>query len=249
VSSSLHSVLLCVLFASCASEEEPSPPAHSTVTAVPTTPRTLPGGWDKGTRRDFEDLALRLAARKPQWTAADLEELDAAIVNQDERATRAAVLLAHDQHAQATLAMLAHLELRLEAPSRPMDAAAIVCARALEHRTLETDDIERLAALAAGPAPHPDLEVRVGCAAAALGHGNRSVVAFLIRVLRAETPAQVEDPPDWERVTTLFWAKRHASSALSAALKTTLTYRPDGSYKHQAQEANTYAAAFESKGD
>ena len=63
-------------------------------------------------------------------------------------------------------------------------------------------------------------------------------------MLRAETPAQAEDPPDWERVTTLFWAKRHASGALSEALGTPLTFRPDGSWEHQMNEAAAYEAAM-----
>tara|TARA_R110002096_G_scaffold11766_7_gene42998 strand:- start:21286 stop:22029 length:744 start_codon:yes stop_codon:yes gene_type:complete len=238
----LAPLVLFVLVASCAPESNSSSgKAHVPATV---TARTLPSRWDTATRREFEDVALRLTARKPEWTAADLEELDAALAGQDERAARASVLLAHDPRPACSQVMLAHLELRRDAPGRPWDAAAIVCADALEHRTLAGDQVERLAALAAGPAPHPDLEVRIACASAALAHGDRSVAPFLIRVLRAETPAQAEDPPDWERVTTLFWAKRHASGALSEALGTPLTFRPDGSWEHQMNEAAAYEAAM-----
>ena len=41
------------------------------------------------------------------------------------------------------------------------------------------------------------------------------VVPFLVRVLRAGTPAEKDDPGDWEPSIHLTWSKHRAAEALS----------------------------------
>ncbi|MEM9802043.1 MAG: hypothetical protein AAGA20_17095, partial [Planctomycetota bacterium] len=96
-----------------------------------------------------------------------------------------------------------------------------------------------LAELAAGPSPHPDLSVRVECGAVAISAGPRDdLTAFLLAVLRAETPDQTKSPRTWERIKTLAWVKTRAAEALSLAANVPLQFRPDGSWAHQMREAD-----------
>ena len=113
---------------------------------------------------------------------------------------RAAVLLGHGGEG-AREVLLSRLEERVEGPDRHSDAGDVVAARALARWPVE-DTAGRLAALAVGPSPHPDLEVRVGCAATSPDMGRDEAIPFLLRVLHAGTPAELEDPIDWTPTTT-----------------------------------------------
>jgi len=152
------------------------------------------------------------------------------------------VLLAHGGPAAAE-ALLAHLETRRPEPRREGDAAEVVAAAALG-RWGGAERRARLRALAIGPRPHPDLEVRVECACVALDLGERAVVPFLLRVLHALTPQEREDPIDWEPTETLAWAKGRAAAALSRAAGRPNRFRPDGSWEHQRREAQALQAAL-----
>jgi hypothetical protein len=77
----------------------------------------------------------------------------------------------------------------------------------------------------------------VECARAALGAGVDSVVPFLVRVLRAGTPAEKEDPGDWQPSIHLTWSKHRAAEALSLRAGVPSEFRPDGSWQHQMDEA------------
>ncbi len=228
-------------------EEEPPPTAEEA--PVPTPPaegarpapaqRELPATWTSASPLAFERLVDSLAAEggELRWSAPALETLAAALRRQDEVAVRAAVLVAHSADRSATEVLLARLEERAVAPNRGLDAGDIVAAGALAQRTLEADDARRLEALVVGDEPHPDLEVRVECARAALGAGRDAVIPFLLTVLRALTPAEREHPADWERVTTLAWAKSRAAQALSLRAGVECVFRPDGSWEEQMAEA------------
>ncbi len=69
---------------------------------------------------------------------------------------------------------------------------------------------------------------------------STNVVPFLLRVLRAETPTQHLDPPDWERVETVTWAKTRAAEALAQHLGVPQGLRPDGPYAHIEEEVRRY---------
>ncbi|HPF15683.1 MAG TPA: hypothetical protein PLJ12_15570, partial [Planctomycetota bacterium] len=120
----------------------------------------------------------------------------------------------------------------------------IVCARALGRRAeLEPALRGNLRALAIGPYPHPELDVRVECARAYLepmdktlrpiALSARPVLRFLVRVLRAETPAERNDPPDWKRVETIAWPKTRAADALVQWLADPAPYTADASWGDQ----------------
>jgi hypothetical protein len=196
----------------------------------------LPEDWASVSALTFE---REVAARGEQGgflAAADLEALRGALGHGDAVAVRAAVLLANSRDPLAERALLERLEERAVSPTRHGDAADVVAAAALAGRALAEGAPERLAALAVGPRPHPDIEVRVECAASALGAGRDEVVDFLSAVLASQTPDERQHPPDWETKRTMAWAKHRAARALSLRAGVPCTFRPDGSYEHQREE-------------
>ena len=186
---------------------------------------------------ESEITILQSQARPIYWSTTDRRQLTAALAGQDATAVRAAVLLAHGSGKASTEALLTRLEQRTSAPTRARDGGELVAAAAPALHPGRARVAERLTGLSVGPTPHPDLEIRVECACSALQLGREEVVPFLIRVLRALTPAELEDPGDWERTTTVAWAKTRASQALSRALEAPVEFRPDGSWEHQMEAA------------
>jgi hypothetical protein len=156
----------------------------------------------------------------------------------DQISVRAAVLCARSRDPRAAELLLARLEQRVLGPDRNSDAGDVIAAAALADLAFRADLADRLVALATGDAPHPDLEVRVECAASALrlGAPTDSVAPFLLTVLRALTPAELEHPGDWPRQRTVAWAKTRGAEALSERARVPCTFRPDGSFAHQAAE-------------
>ena len=215
---------------------------HRTVWTAggPRPEQDLPAAWDTTPPSEFERQVARLSAGRVAWSAASLDTLRAALAVPDAAAVRATVLLAYDPSTAATEVLIGRLEARAHAPQRGLDAGDLVAAAALDGRGVEA----RLVVLVIGDAPHPDLEVRVECARTALRAGREDVVPFLLTVLRALTPAEREHAPDWERVTTLMWAKSRAGEALSARLGIECRVRPDGSWTDQMAEADRLEGLF-----
>ena len=204
--------------------------------------RELPEGWDRVPPRSFEDLLpqVREAGGRFAWSPSALGRLVQALGRADETSVRAAVLLAHSSHPSAVTALLARLEARAVPAARGLDGGDVVAAAALSEAALAANDVQRLVELASGPAPHPVLDVRVEIARSALAHGAEQVIPFLIRVLRAMTPAEADDPPDWERVTTLAWPKTRAAEALGAYLGEARPFPADGSWEDQMRAAERF---------
>lgn len=244
----------------CESPAKPDSPAP-TAPATPAVPvwTALEDGWDRGSTRSFQN---RFEAWNQiaglQWEDSAWSALLAALrapadsASAAERALRAALCCSLDQRPGAIEALYARLELRLEPDVRGYAAAEIVAARALGQRQpLPQPWLEPLRALAVGPHPHPVLDVRVECARAFLDTYDPStrplplrsqeVLRFLLKVLRAETPDQRIDPPDWKRVETLAWTKGRAAETLSAWVPDAGYYTPDGSWPAQ----NAWATAVE----
>ena len=200
----------------------------------------LPADWSDSSTLRFESLVEGLQEQSGSWSwsSANLGRLSAGLDDEGEAALRAAVLLGQCDAANARRALIDRLERRVPAPSRAHDAGDVVAAASLGH-ACPTDAAlaQRLAQLASGPLPHPDLEVRVECARAALGAGVDSVVPFLVRVLRAGTPAEKDDLGDWEPSIHLTWSKHRAAEALSLRAGVPCEFRPDGSWQHQMDEA------------
>lgn len=203
--------------------------------ACRTPARELPPGWDDEHPQAFATRALALDLDR--WSPVALTSLERAARGRDETSVRAVVLLAHDSSGPVTESLLALLERREVAPARGLEGAEITAAAALADRELADDQRSRLAALALQPAPHPTLDVRIECAVAALAQGDATVAPLLIRMLRARTPAELEDPPDWEPIDTVAWPKHRAAHALARFLGTDDRFRPDGSWQHQMDEA------------
>lgn len=199
-----------------------------------------PADWNSCSPYGFEALAAGIPAGDTAhlWKPAALEAFAAALDAQDESSVRAAVLCARSRDPHAAELLLARLEQRQLGPQRNSDAGDVVAAAALADWPFRADLTERLVALAVGAAPHPDLEVRVECAASALrlGAPTESVAPFLLTVLRALTPAEREHPADWPRQTTVAWAKSRGAEALSERAGLPCSFRPDGSFAHQAAE-------------
>jgi hypothetical protein len=171
-----------------------------------------------------------------------VEEYALALGLQDLSSVRAAVLLARGED-ESRAALLRRLEARIEGPARESDAGDIVAAAALA-RWSDMELIERLTQLASGPEPHPDLEVRVECAATALAAGALEVTPFLLRVLTAGTPAEVQDPIDWTPTETLAWSKMRAADALAQHAGLDLLYQPDASFEQQLADVARLRAAL-----
>jgi len=209
--------------------------------AAPGPPaRVLPAGWSTVAAWDFEGLIADLEFGP--WLPTARAELVGALRWQDQRSLRAAVLLGHGGESSRE-ALLTRLEERQLGSERHSDAADVVAAAALA-RWPAAAVAERLARLAVGSDPHPDLEVRAECGAVALDLGQVAAIPFLLRLLHAGTPAELQDPIDWPPTETLAWAKSRAAEALSRRAGVPCRFQTDGSYEHQMQAADELAAAL-----
>lgn len=206
--------------------------------------RVLPTNWRAVPAWDFEQL-VSAQPTSGCWSPADRLELDAWMPTDGAESIRSVVLLALGGAPSREL-LLAHLETRQLPGERHDDAAEVVAACALG-RWSDADTARRLAALAVGSAPHPDLEVRVECGAVALDLGREEVIPFLLRVLHAGTPAELSDPIDWAPTDTLAWAKSRASEALSRRAGLPYGFLPDGPFEHQMVEAARLEAALKAQ--
>ena len=243
---SLSCTLILLAAACSAPAEVEDAPLDSTVPAPvvlapPILPLTLFDAWDSCGAWTFERRVAELGLGS--WSDAARLELSEALQLQDLVSVRAAVLLAHGAEDSRDL-LLERLEQRVSGPRRESDASDVVAAAALT-RWRDDSSVRRLTALALGDAPHPDLEVRVECAAVALGAGRDEVVPFLIRVLHAGTPAELDDPIDWSPTTTLAWAKQRAAAALAARAEVPDRFRADGPFQHQIEVAEALRARLE----
>ncbi|MFT7667686.1 MAG: hypothetical protein ACI8X5_000369 [Planctomycetota bacterium] len=223
---------------------DPEPQAPGLRTDLPLA--SLSPTWKTCGAWDFERMALDQGPRR--WDPESRDELAAELQGQDQTAVRAAVLLAWGSSESHGL-LLAELELRMPVPERNGDAALIVAAAALASSAAPAGAAERLVALSMGQPspsiPHPDLEVRVECAAAALSRGQTAVIPFLLRVLHAGTPAEIKDPIDWAFTDKLAWSKSRAAESLSRRAGLPCRFQPDGSFANQMDEARVLEAALQ----
>jgi len=211
-----------------------------------------PEGWRELSPRAFTErtLAFGTAVRATPLTRAGRDELVQGLTEPGTSATRAAVLLAHAAaggDGSAREALLVRLERRAHAPSRSEAAGDVVAAAALGDHAGTSGVASRLIDLCQGARPHPELDVRVECAVAALRAERDEVIPFLLGVLRAETPAESPDR-DWPRVTTLAWPKMRAADALARRAGGSHTFRADASWADQMAAANALKTALRAAG-
>ncbi len=218
--------------AASAPADEPEPPAVE-----------LLAGWDRSSREDFENAARAWVpdGARARLSAASVTELSSALAAGGERSVRAAILLAKSGDPSAQEALLASLERRVdrEAALDPTgDACDVVAAAALRSSDAAVRECgARLEALATSPKPHPDLDVRVECAASALAQGRTRTIPFLLRVLREGTTAQTARV-DWKRGADLSFAQTRAADALARHAGVPSQFSPDGSAAARAAEAD-----------
>ena len=129
------------------------------------------------------------------------------------------------------------LEKRELGPTRGSDGGDVVAAAALATFPDATTWLDRLRPLAVGRSAHPDLEVRVECAATVLALGDDAPIPFLLQVLRIDTYAGQADERDFGVSDTTAWARGRAAEALSQRAGVPVAYQPDGSVLDREQEA------------
>jgi hypothetical protein len=188
----------------------------------------LPTGWSTAHSTRFEELLDR---HLPLGTStalppAQLAELDATLDAEPPRATRAALWLARAAHPDADAVLLARLERRAAGPAREDDAGDCTAAAALARRPLDPNAVDRLVELALGDTAHPDLEVRVECAIAALDHGREDVLPLLVRVLRIDTPSEAREGALTDSPSTA-WVRGRADEALCDVFDLEVAVRTD----------------------
>ena len=207
----------------------------------PEEPRTpLPDGWDTISPLAFEELLAREFSpdRPVFFERAGYEVLTDALNRMDQTSVRAALLLAHSGHEVSGRRLIRRLARRIEGPEIGSDAGDVVAAAALP-RFAGAAELYRkkLASLARGSRPHPDLEVRVECAASALELGDDASIPFLLQVLRIGTYAGQADERDFTVTPQTAWARGSAAAALARRAGIPCAYQPDGSLADREREA------------
>ena len=240
-------LVLGLLAAACHSVEPPAGPPPA-----PQLPRgellSLPEDWRSLPPLEFErwveralpaERATPLDEAARAAVSAALEEVAVPLAGgaQDPLAVRAAVILGRSRHPTSAAILIRRLERRVLGPERWSDCGDTLAAAALARFPDPRRYAQRLVPLAVGSRPHPDLEVRVECAATALHAGFTEVVPFLLMVLRIDTPAGQADPRDFPVAPTTAWARGRAAEALSTYAGVPLTYRTDDSIAGREREA------------
>ena len=165
-----------------------------------------------------------------------LNKLGEALAVEDLTCVRAAVLLARSRDPRAKELLIVRLEQRILGSIREADAGDVVGAAALADWDLQTDELARLERLAAGAAPHPDLEVRTEIACTLVRNARKLAIPFLLRVLREGTLAQA-DSVEWDRKPQMAWAKSRAAETLSELAGIECVYQEDGAFAEQSEAA------------
>ena len=144
--------------------------------------------------------------------------------------------------------LLERLESRVAGENRNSDAGDVVAATGLAELgdEAERDDARRrLAALASGPEPHPDLEVRVECARSAVLLGDDSTLPLLLSVLRIGTHAGRAEGTFWPPPQRSAWARERAAEVLAWRAGVENSYSADASVDDRDAFADRLAAALE----
>lgn len=238
---------LLVLVAGCTvPPAAPEPPPAPTLARGTTL--ALRDDWRSSAPLEFERWVL---AALPEGSATPFDaparaELAAALEEvtrpradggPEPVAVRAAILLGRSRHPSSAAILIRRLERRVLGPERWSDCGDTLAAAALARFPDPRRYAQRLVPLATGSRPHPDLEVRVECAATALHAGFTEVVPFLLQVLRIDTHAGEADLRDFPVAPTTAWARGRAAEALSIYAGVPLTYRTDDSIAAREREA------------
>lgn len=242
----LAAPLLLVELAACAG----GPPAQADALSAPAV--AVPSAWRDAQPLAFSDLVEGLlpevevdGARVPVRLApASLTELTQALAGPPPLAVRAAVLLGRSGDPAALEALLVRLEQRVLGPQRISDAGDAVAASALSAWGSDPARLRRLVALAVGPSPHPDLEVRVECARTAVRLGSDAPVPYLVRTLLIGTPAWRRGGGSWPPPPNTAWARERAAEVLAWRAGVAPRYSADASFADREAETERLALAL-----
>jgi hypothetical protein len=212
------------------------PPAPATTTvneahAAPPAEFVLPDNWSTLDRDGFARALPRWldGERAYRVDDASLVLLSKSLARGDETSVRAVLVLARTRDPRAGEALLALLESRAGSGSRAL-SADVVAAAAFARGAVARDAGVRLETLASGSRPHPDLEVRVECAASALASGRDAVIPFLFDVMREGTTRALEKP-DWTRIdwrlARMEWIQSRAADALARRARVRCEWRAE----------------------
>lgn len=214
-------------------------PACALLSKPPRPTFPLPVGWDTLEPFAFEDLLeTEFDGTSRRFEQPGYVTLQETLAEMGPLSVRAALLMVHTQDSRAGRYLLRRLETRSLGPERGSDAGDVVVAAGLARMP---EAVERYRAglirLAAGQRPHPDLEVRVECAASAMALGSDAPIPFLLQVLRIDTYAGQADRRDFEPGPTTAWARGRAALALSRRAGVPCTYQSDASIADREDEA------------
>jgi hypothetical protein len=234
-------ILILLLIPACniisAPEPAPGPPT------LPSGDRwELSADWDSIPAQLFEKLVLEKLPDGQRTSIAreDRSVLAEALDRMDPSSVRAAVILGRSRTTSSGKILLNRL-LKAEAgPENNSDAGDVTAAAALA-RFPKLKRYWRLVRLVNGPTPHPDLEVRVECAATALHAGMDRVIPFLLQVIRIDTPLGLQDELDFTPSERTAWARGRAAEALSIRAGMPLNFHPDASMQARQEEAQKLA--------
>ena len=237
-------LLLAPAVAACSTPKEAPPPEKPLALQ---TQWSLPTDWTTLSPLAFEELCLEEFPEDAS-TPFDAEAREAqrnALDRMDASSVRAAVLLGRSRHPTNASILIRRLEKRELGPKRTSDAGDVVAAASIARFPDPARFAQRLVPLATGDAPHPDLEVRVECAATALYAGFGDVAPFLLRVLRIGTWAGMSDERDFPTSDTTAWARGRAAEALSLFAGVPLSYPTDGPIVRREEETRRLEALIE----
>jgi hypothetical protein len=244
---------LLLLLACTAGRKKPEPEPEPALPRA--APLELPAEWDTMPLLDFErwvvaalpeDVATPIPAEGLQVLGAALGEPPRASGGGlDPRPVRAAVILGRSRHPASSTPLIRRLEQRELGPERWSDCGDTLAAAALARFPEPRRYAQRLVPLVVGPRPHPDLEVRVECAATALHAGFTEVIPFLLQVLRIDTRAGQADRRDFAVSPTTAWARGRAAQALAAHAGIASPYPVDGSIEDREAAVRTLQALVE----
>lgn len=208
-------------------------------------PLELPASWRELSPIAFEHwAAAELDGAPRKLSARDADELASALDELGSTGVRAAVILGGSRTRAAAERLLAHLERRVLREEGHADAADVVAAHALLGFPDAPQMAERLEALGSGAEPHPDLEVRVECAASALALGRTGGITFLLRVLLIGTPAGQDGAVDFQPSERTAWARGRAAQALAERAGIENPYRADAPLDERVEAVRTLREAL-----
>jgi len=231
----LASLALALLTTACALPNQDSNAETEAALRQPAVP--LPENWLTSARLTFERLVEETL---PGDSISFLDEAALATLadalREPDTRMRASIWLGRSRDPLAAELLMARLEERELGEDRGADAPDVVSAAGLAEFKASAERAARLSALATGETAHPDLEVRVECARAALRYGDDSSIPFLLSVLLIGTHQGRESGEFWPAPLRSAWARERAAEILAWRAGLENRYSADASIGDRERE-------------